>query len=776
MTESPFPHPAVRELARELTRLRSRIAVLEGGIATSGAGMSSLDGAPLIVKDTTGTVRQVVGPQGDGTYTSVDVNGPVPATPVDPVVTAVPGGFKVGYSGAFVGGVARPSDLKVVEVHVDQDPLFEVSDATVDAAFSVGGTIPFATDDYVPHTVRLVARSTSNVRSAPSGAVTVTPLQLGPGDIAPGGIGTVNLDDGAVTPPKSGTGVTQNLVPDAGFNEAGWRAKRAVAPWGFVVADSVGFIGADWAAYCPPTTTRAELLGTGSGNVPVIPDEVYFVAYDAGRSSSGAGQFALEISYRDSSGTLLTEVTEEAVDPLLAEVRDISSLPTSTFETRHGQITVPPNAATMRVVMVRQDEVGTSAGNLYIDRLEVRSVLTRATAGQRVETSPSGVLVFGANGDPIGSITADGSISMVTGQFDSSLIYGGTEMSELLNQRARGEVARVDAGYGQTPATTSEIVWLEFEFEAEQGRAYKLRSGGLVARGTGTQGIRIRYTTDGTRPLVTSPVLIAQQVTAGQTLALNSDIGALADAGNIERVRFAVCVRSVDATSAFFDPSDLALGFSAWVEDVGPRQDPSGGIVNGGTTGGSGSGGTTTPTPTKKTFTSSWNCTWSQSWVAGNTTRSDDANRMWQGYTPAAASRGDQVGLFGFNMTDIRAKLAGATIKKVELYLYAEHWYYNAGGTVMLGTAAPTSPPGSFPATAGRRVSWRLGKPEGRWVDLGGVGITIGNQIRDNQVGCFALEPRPYDRNLDYYGYFKGFTGISGDNSPGLRITYEKAV
>jgi hypothetical protein len=773
VSESPFASAEIRRLARELADVRRELSIVRGSVTTSSFGVSSLDGGTLIIKDGSGLPRTVIGTQGDGTVTTIDVNAPAPPQPADPVVTPVPGGFTVSWSGAFVNGVARPADFAWVEVHIDLNPAFEVSDATTDFGMTVRGTKPVNTgDDYVPHTVRLVARNTSGVRSVPSGAVTVTPLQLGPGDIAPGGVGTINLEDGAVSPPKSGTGVTSNLVPDPGFNNSGWRAKRTVAPWGFVEATSVGFTTGDWTAFCPATTARAALSGTGPGGIPVIPGEVYYIAYDAARSAAGAGKFFLEVTFWNSTGILIPATTEEGLDPLLEEVRDISSLPTSTFEVRHGQVTIPPLVSLMRVAIVRQDEVGTSSGNLFLDRLEVRPVITQTGSGSRVETSPSGVIVFGADGAAVGSINRDGSLSMVSGQFDQSVTYQGTELGDLLSLRARGEVARVDAGFSASPSTSTEVEWLEFEFTAYSGRSYKLRSSGLIARGTGQRGLRVRWTTNGTRPLLSSPVFADNDVSLNQTLYLASDLGW---SDGIDReVKMLFSIKVWSGTSLYFDPSDVATGFSVWVEDVGPRQPSSGGVVTPIGTPIGGGGTAPAPTPVVQTFTKTYSATWSQSWVAGNQRRSDDDNQMWQGYISAASGYGDQVGIFGFNYSTIQADLTGATIKKLEVFLYAEHWYYGTGGTVRLGTTPAGTPPSSFPAVSTQRAFWSLAKPEGRWVTLN-AGVTIGNELKSGATRSFALDPRPYNRELTYYGRFSG-AGTAAGRNPAIRITYEKAV
>ena len=85
---------------------------------------------------------------------------------------------------------------------------------------------------------------------------------------------------------------------------------------------------------------------------------------------------------------------------------------------------------------------------------------------------------------------------------------------------------------------------------------------------------------------------------------------------------------------------------------------------------------------------------------------------------------GNSSGAYQFNYSSIQNALSTAdgrivNIKKVEVYLYANHWYYNSGGTAYLRTYNSTSLPSSRP-TAGNLVtssSWP--KPGGRWVNVG---------------------------------------------------------
>ena len=176
--------------------------------------------------------------------------------------------------------------------------------------------------------------------------------------------------------------------------------------------------------------------------------------------------------------------------------------------------------------------------------------------------------------------------------------------------------------------------------------------------------------------------------------------------------------------------------------------------------------GTTT---TKQTYTSTWIASSSGTYRGDQSKRSDTTDLV-QGYN---SSNGDGHAVVVFasaNSTggetgkSIATALTGATLKKVEVYLYANHWYYNSGGTGLIRAYDSTTVPatGTTPTGSLKSVgSWP--KPGGKWVDITSISTTA---IRGVTVG------KAGSTNLLYYGRFNGASASSA--KPQLRLTYTK--
>lgn len=299
-----------QRLGRILAGILDRLDRLEQSQRSSQLERTSLHNGSLDVHDATG-IRQRIGAQDDGAFTSVDVNGPPPPVPTVPIVTALPGGFTVRWDGEFAAGAGttvRPSDWRRVDVHVDLSSGFTPTLATVDAAILVpgGATVHFTTGDYVSHYIRLTAVNTSGTESEPTAQVAVTPLQLAEGDVAPGAVGSVQLAEGAVEPQH----LTAELV-------LGTR---------IIAGDPVGAridldgLANELAAYASDGTTRTFLVDGDSGSVLVT-----------GELASGLSGQRIRILpagtmrfYRP-TGTGFAEITNLGNDLLFSGVLDVNS-------------------------------------------------------------------------------------------------------------------------------------------------------------------------------------------------------------------------------------------------------------------------------------------------------------------------------------------------------------------------------------------------------------------------------------------------------------------
>jgi hypothetical protein len=178
---------------------------------------------------------------------------------------------------------------------------------------------------------------------------------------------------------------------------------------------------------------------------------------------------------------------------------------------------------------------------------------------------------------------------------------------------------------------------------------------------------------------------------------------------------------------------------------------------------------TTPPTPTKKTYTSTWVASHSEAYNGSNTVRynTDD---LVQGDSGSSNGNSHALILFrnanstgGQTNVSVATAMTGATINKVEVYLYANHWYAGSGGTAIVRSSNATGLSGWTPSGTAKTVSsWA--RSSGKWVDITSISST-------SNIGAVTIGKAPSSSTL-YYGRFNAHNASS--NKPQLRITYTK--
>ncbi|WP_416520015.1 hypothetical protein [Streptomyces achromogenes] len=214
------------DIGRELQALRKRLERVE---RQARLGHASIDNTAVVVKDSAGSLRGIIGVQADGTTAVNIVNGAAPPQPSAPIVASVLGGVTVSWDGRTVNGSVLPLDWARVEVHASilasYDPVPATLQGTIETA--QGATVVVPCDS--PVYVRLVARNTSGAASTPSD--TVGPLGPAPvvaDDILDGIVTTLKLADDAVTAAKLAAGAVDTTALQDGAVLAAKLADAAV--------------------------------------------------------------------------------------------------------------------------------------------------------------------------------------------------------------------------------------------------------------------------------------------------------------------------------------------------------------------------------------------------------------------------------------------------------------------------------------------------------------------------------------------------------------------
>jgi hypothetical protein len=155
-----------------------------------------------------------------------------------------------------------------------------------------------------------------------------------------------------------------------------------------------------------------------------------------------------------------------------------------------------------------------------------------------------------------------------------------------------------------------------------------------------------------------------------------------------------------------------------------------------------------------------YNAVWSELYQ-GDNSRNTFLSGIAQGFW--SSTNGNQRSLIGFDSTQIQSDLSGRTVAKVRVYLYFDHWYFNSGGTAILGHHGHTSAPSTFSATTDvvRSSSWP--KPGGRWVTYSD---TLSGWASGAKKGI-AIGPGP-STSREYYGRARG---ADESKAPKLEIT-----
>lgn len=209
---------AVRALGAEISRLQRRIDVLEGGARTASLKYSSIDGGALVVNDDTGTTRQVIGAQPDGTVTAIDANAPPPAVPSAPVIAGGVQALVVAWDG-LLGGAGPLSDFLWTEVHVSTTSGFTPDSSTLARTMNAGGVVMVGgLAAGTTYYVRLVALNRSRSASPPSAQASAAPTDVA-GAIPPGSITPALLQVGIVIAGIiDGTVVTGSTLQNSSSN------------------------------------------------------------------------------------------------------------------------------------------------------------------------------------------------------------------------------------------------------------------------------------------------------------------------------------------------------------------------------------------------------------------------------------------------------------------------------------------------------------------------------------------------------------------------------
>lgn len=374
----------------------------------------------------------------------------------------------------------------------------------------------------------------------------------------------------------------------------------------------------------------------------------------------------------------------------------------------------------------------------------------------RASIGSNGVLLTDPNGLAQSSIDLTGSLASSTLNVVDSLNYRGTELSEHLGNRSRGLIAWCYFNDGNTAATSSTIGVAQLDMDIIQGRAYEVHCQPVLVQATsGTVGskrclVDLRYTADGSTPDINSAILARAIGWDSDTLSPK----AFFIASSTTQLKLLMTLTNLSDVSVYMVCSSTNP-ILIWVNEIATTCPPSTGLKT--------AAGGSAPQQYTKTYTSTWSREWSAQGIVNGT-------QLVQGYY--YDNYGDWRSLFGFDYPTIASDLSGATINRVELFLYCSNSINNDGGYARIRSDTLQSPPGNniYPVNVSNtRWLQKFPKPGSVWIDLG---VAVGNEFKSGATGSFAIDATDVARNNVDAIWLNSATNSA--NKPALRITYTK--
>jgi hypothetical protein len=626
-------------------------------------------------------------------------------------------------------------------------------------------------------------------------------------DLAVDNAKIANLDGGKILAQTISTeelnvGVLgKNLVPNPSFEDPTWGWAlwwKSVGNAGAAyIQDNVPLANSGTKVLRLPSGTDFTVAGYGSQAIStpfaIKPNTDYRVICTAQATAATAAGFNF--------GYLIYDATGTQIGAALVDTANNVGLGTS-YDDYSGTLTTPVGAVTAAIYIdwttpglasdaivddVAMIEVGVGASQLSSSGLRVWNkdgdlvidLTSKLTGNFFSIPDPNGNALAGIDAAGRGSfigiaVEEDPMITsrpLVGDLVDNVISSTVDENTPLLSLLPRGIISSGFSGGGSGSGITARVGIAEISFTQRLNRNIKVTQDGLHVFSTvGTDKILVslRYTTDGSPPSVSSPLVdSAFIIPGGNNSAVTSPpmmpAGTFSTVDN-STIRVLLCIERFSGTGTvgwnIYTSADAYWKtFRMYAEDIGLDVPD---VYNTNTGAGGVAGGAGAPT-VKKSYIQTYNAAWSQTYQGSGSPNSASGNDAYQGYY--SSTNGNQKSMIGFG--SLTSQLSGATISKIEVYLYFYHWYNNSGGTAVIGRHGNTSEPASFAGTTGLFSSGSWPKPGGRWITLPSswyAGFAAGT------YRGITLGPGSSTNHL-YYGKAYGSTGKYPAK---IRLSYTK--
>lgn len=810
----------MRALVREIANLKTQVnnmtspglkfaSVEQGGTITVREPVLDEYGNPALNADGIQEFREVVamGSQWDGSYAAVPLtSGQLPPpTPTTPEMIAVPGGLVIKWDGLFTDSLFAPMNFSRIETHVDTQMGFDASFAD-----TIVGTTSSPRASYVvmqglnpsaTYYGKLVCRDQAGARGPDSGENFINPLPVGTDqetrDAIAAAIAGAEAAQAAADQASADAAVAQETATGAAetadqASQDALDAKTTAESAGARATAAVGTANdaALQAREADASATTAITMANGKNTVTYSPSWPPFSTY---RETNNG--WLLEHNLAD------TTVRREGDMWFLTQGAENELV---NYHLRYGEAVFDGRPGWVSQALQDSAIAELNASKITTGLLGVgQRIITGDSEGTHTELGSSALSVYRKLKDdqpPEATITlggADDSLWITNSDIgstygfssDGAAYFGDTEVdhmsiggnpigdytsrSDLLFRLPWGRVAGYRPTRDSAKIGTSAYGICEVSGDCFSYRVYRVSwEGNFYRDSAGLTRLFLYWTVDGSAPTVNSPQLTMGIFDFPQAIHLRTRIsheffvGGTPLDGPPANVRILLAAQSIGSGTTWYHSDSGNTPGALSIEDIGPNSGLSsevwsdGLISAGGGTPAAGQVADTTPATGRKTHTKTYKATWSRTWRGSSVESSPEIR---QGHSGGYLR--STIGL----PTRIQSDLSGSSIAKLELYLYANHWYYHSGGTLFIGSHGSSTYQSTFPGSLATETSakWST-KSGGKWITLPASwypyfangtykGITIGGLVSSQSSS-----------------YYARINGYSMSNAPQLRATYVK--
>ena len=528
--------------------------------------------------------------------------------------------------------------------------------------------------------------------------------------------------------------------------------------------DASGNIYGQWAwnsSAWVARTIRSEVIAnldvhklqvTGTAKIPVaVIDKLFtetFVAHKITGTELSIASVKPDGSLANNSVTAVTIKDGAITTPKLTVTEDMSAAIVNAMSVNTKKLVVTEEALLNHATLIGQTVVddinvqgkligkdGVFTGTVDFENVNVTGELLAQEViaagltagdpgGERLDIDPNGLTMWGIDPDgteyemvrigpsgenllTIGDTTiAPDSVASPRGAF-GALEVGGEVLTDLLAAMPRGRVAQnrylVNSDYSDRAQSR-----LGTQFTVMPGRRYRIEVSPFYLQAnsqTTDVEYRLLYAWDSLTTTWDGPGVAQGRSPLGNLNPLLVP-GLVADLPTTNatprEVFLTLMVRPARDAVRVVARDDYPLTIT--VDDVGARNSD----VGSHWTVGNVTEGTTTPPPATPTIQEK-SYTWSATGYGGDVS----AGQIVQGTYPGV---GERWGGWTFPSGMLSTLRAAKSIKRFEVYLYAEHWYYGAGGTAVLRPNDGSYKGTTFGGTAIESAKWP--PKQGRWVTV----------------------------------------------------------